>query len=126
MGVMEGGAYADPDRDAHANGTDSAGSVTQNGDLEAAKPHEDEAREIYSPRNTWRSKTVDHLKRDVDSDKVGLFPRQTSHAIQLRWKLLWVAHINRSGQTRKNTKLMLTVRIMCCCSAPFNSHSSAS
>lgn len=68
MGVMEDGAYADPNRDAHVSGTDSAGSVTRNGDLEAAKFQG--AREHPMTRSSWKSRAIEHLKQDIDADKV--------------------------------------------------------
>lgn len=71
---MEGGAYADKDRTRPPSLTgNSSGSVTQNGDLvqgdlEAAKAKG--AREEYSARATWSSRAWDHLKQDIDADKV--------------------------------------------------------
>lgn len=72
MGVMEGGAYADPnrERDASLTGT-SAGSVTQNGDLEAAKATSN-SREVEPLRSSWSNKAWQHLKQDIDADKVSV------------------------------------------------------
>lgn len=72
MGVMEGGAYADPnrERDASLTGT-SAGSVTQNGDLEAAKATSN-SREVEPLRSSWTTGAWQHLKQDIDADKVSV------------------------------------------------------
>jgi hypothetical protein len=60
---MEGGAYAGPKAGSEARSNGSL--TTQVGDIEAAKAQF--ARE-HAP--SWRTRTWEHLKADVDADKV--------------------------------------------------------